>query len=294
MGRVPLTGGWKARNTGDSADYSGALKWGTGINPVHQVKWEGSPLRSTGRMPGPDNPSDRPSTIPGAPFSEGGADVYGYTMDDIASLSGQFVPFTPPYGTEIEVLRGHNYAGMPDWGVDPSDPDRTGFGLRPELAAPLWRGIMIKAFPTESATEGWDNKLTGEVLDAKVSDPAQYERQTSMQQVNPAAGRNNDAAVARGTDDVRFNIMTRLTGMKIKPWSQGERNEDMFPFQQLLGVRPFRYRTAATGNPQWLESNEMYVSEPITRAVPPDPSLGVPETGVSSDYGYTEEDNYYA
>lgn len=293
MGRTPITGGWKARNTGEASDYTGALKWGTGVNPVHAIKWEGNPLRSSGRLPGPDNPSDRPSTVPGAPFSEGGPDVYGYTMEDIASLSGQFVPFSPAYGTDTTTLRAENWTEIPDWGIDPSDPGRVAFGQHPELATPLWRGIMLKSFPTETVTEGWDNKLTGNVLAARTSDPAQYEMQTSMQQVNPAAGRNNGAAVVRGTDDARANIMTRLTGMKIKPWSQGQRNEDMFPYQQMLGVRPFWYRTAATGNPAQLEPNEMYVSVPIERTVPPDPDLGSQESGFGSDYGYTDEDAYY-
>lgn len=293
MGLAPITGGWKARYTGEASDYSGALKWGTGINPVHRTPGEGAPLRSSGRMPGPDNPSDRPSTVPGPPFTESGPDVYGYTMDDIASLEGMFRPFTPAYGTETEILRGHNYPGMPDWGVTPTDIERTEFGLRPEIAAPLWRGIFLKSFPTETVTEGWDNKLAGEINDAETSDPAQYERQTSMQQVNPAPGRNNDAAVTRRTDEPRANIMTRLTGMKIKPWSRGERDEDMFPYQQLMGVRPFRYRSAATGDPLQMGVNEMYVSEPIERTVPPDPSLGEQEAGVESGYGYTQEDVYY-
>lgn len=293
MGLAPITGSWKARNTGEAADYTGALKWGTGINPVHNVQGEGSPLRSSGRMPGPDNPSDRPATVPGPPFTESGPHVYGYTMDDIASLEGMFRPFPPPLGTETEILRGRNYSGMPNWGVIPEDEWRTEFASQPEIARPLWSGIHVKSFPTETVTEGWDNKLTGEILDAGVSDPVQYERQTSMQQVNPPPGRNNGAAVARGTDDARANIMTRLTGMKIKPWSRGERDEDMFPYQQLMGVRPFRYRSAATGDPDRMRVNEMYVSEPIERTVPQDPSLGQQETAVDPGYGYTDEDVYY-
>jgi hypothetical protein len=291
MGLAPLTGSWVAKNTSaDASDYSGALKWGTGINPVHSIPGSGPPARSTGRLPGPDTPSDKPSQVPAGLV---GTDTYGYTMDDIASLSGNFTPFTPPYGTDTTALRADNWSGMPPWGTDPTDAERVEFGLEPELAEPLWKGIAIKSFPTETVTEGWENKIAGKVLAARTSDPGQYERQTSMQQVNPPEGRNNDAAVARGTDDARFNVMTRLTGMKIKPWSQGQRNEDMFPYQQLLGVRPFWYRSAATGNPAQLEPNEMYVSEPIERIVPPDPDLGAEETGISANYGYTDEDNYY-
>lgn len=292
MGLAPLTGSWVTANTSsDANDFAGATKWGTGINRIHSIRTDGPALRTTGRQPGPDDPSERPSSVPANLV---GPDIYGYTMDDIASLQGQFDPGTPPLGTETTMLRGSNYEGHPDWGVCPPDNERTNFQLRPELARPLWKGIAVKSFPTETVSEGWDNKTAGNVLAARTSDPAQYERQTSMQQVNPPEGRNNGAAVTRGTDDPRANIMTRLTGMKIKPWSTGQRTEDMFPYQQLMGVRAFTYRTAATGNPMQMEVNEMYVSEPIERVVPPDPDLGTPENQVGSgDYGYTDEDAYY-
>lgn len=291
MGRAPLTGSWVVKNTSqDASSFSGALKWGTGINPVHSVYGEGPPLRSTGRMPGPDDPSPGPGVVSESWIDP---DMYGYTREDIQPLTGMFTPFTPPLGTDITVLRAGNHTGMPDWGVGSSDEAREQFGLTPELAAPLWRGIMIKSFPTETVTEGWENKTTGKVLAARTSDPRQYEMQTSMEQVNPAEGRNNGAAVTRGTDDPRSNIMTRLTGMKIKPWSEGERNADMFPYQATMMVRPFTYRTAATGSPAEMAPNEMYVSVPVERVVPPDPDLGELETGLGGDYGYTDEDTYY-
>jgi hypothetical protein len=294
MGLAPLTGSWVARNTSsDAEDYSGALKWGTGINPVHQIKWEGPPLRTTGREPGPDDQERNAPEVPGGLVSH---EMWGYTSEDIASLSGNFQPGTPGWGTDTTELRAENYPGTPPWGYENTGDERLEFGLNPELAMPLWNGTRLVSFPTETVTEGWDNKLTGQVLAARTSDPAQYERQTSMQQVNPPEGRNNASAVARGTDDPRENIMTRLTGMKIKPWSTGERSADMFPFQQLMGIRPFRYRTAATGNPANMEPNEMYVSEPVERVVPPDPDLGAQETQIAdSGYGYTDEDgSYYA
>jgi hypothetical protein len=199
MGLAPLSGSWVAQNTSTNAeDYSGALKWGTGINPIHSVKWEGAPLRSTGRDPGPDGPSDKPSEVPGGLVNH---ETWGYTPEDIASLAGDFQPGTPAWGTETTELRAANYPGLPGWGYENTGDERLDFALSPELADPLWRGIEIKSFPTETVTEGWRNKETGQVLAARTSDPAQYERQTSMQQVNPIAGRNNDAAVARGTDD---------------------------------------------------------------------------------------------
>jgi hypothetical protein len=161
--------------------------------------------------------------------------------------------------------------------------------------AAVRRNIPI-SYPTETVTEGWDNKTSGDVADAETSDPSQYERQTSMQQVNPAAGRNNDKAVARGTDDARAKIMTRLTGQKIKPWSTGERLQDMFPYQQDTIIRPFWYRQMGTGDPSQMQPNEMYVSVPIQREPPPDPYLGPQETDsevMANEYGYSTEDVSY-
>jgi hypothetical protein len=289
MGLPPITGSWVTDNSGDASDFSGALKWGTGINPIHEVYGEGPPRRSLGRQPGPDDPTPQLSTVP-ASFEN--PDIYGYTMEDIQTLQ-DFSQFSPAYGTDITELRAKNYSGMPDWSVIPTDPERTEFQQRPELSDALWSGIGLESFPTETVSEGWLNKTAGKVLAARTSDPSQYEMQTSMQQVNPAPGRNNGAAVARGTDDPRANIMTRLTGMKIKPWSRGEREIDMFPYQQVMMVRPFSYRTAATGNPADLEPNEMYVSEPIERVVPPDPDLGPQENELADNYGYTDEDSSY-
>lgn len=284
----PIRGAWLAANA-NAYDMAGALKWGTGNNPVHEVYGEGPPLRTTGREPGPDSPTSQLSTIP--PLIEN-PDIYGYTMEDVAVLES-FHGMPPPVGTETDEFRGQNATGLPDYGVIATDPEATEFRLSPELAAPLWSGIKLGSFPTESVGEGWDNKLSGKVLGARTSDPSQYERQTSMQQVNPAAGRNNDAAVLRATDDPRNKIMTRLTGMKIKPWSTGERLQDMFPFQQDTIVRPFGYRTAATGDPSRMATNEMYVVDPIERVPPPDPYLGDQETDVDDGYGYTTEDVAY-
>jgi hypothetical protein len=46
-----------------------------------------------------------------------------------------------------------------------------------------------------------------------------------------------------------------------------------------------------------MDVNEMYVSEPIQRDVPPDPEMGPEETNVytlEADGGYTAEDLSYA
>jgi hypothetical protein len=216
-------------------------------------------------------------------------------MEDIATTVYSGMP--PEWGETPNEIRSHNNYNHPDWDQIPTDPQVTDFRRRPEAAPILWSGTRLDSFPTETVSEGWENKTAGKINDAEVSDPAQYERQTSMQQVNPPAGRNNAAAQARRTDDPRSRILTRLTGMKLKPWSQGERNADMFPFQQDTMIRPFWYRTAGTDDPAKLEPNEMYVSDPIQRSVPPDPYLGPlsneVDQGNDGNYGWTPEDMTY-
>lgn len=282
---LPVSGSWYSRYANEQA-YVGAARWGTGNNPIHEVYGEGPPLRSTGRTPGPDEPntselSDVPASIE-TPFE------YGYTMDDIESLTPYGMP--PAWGSETDEIRSQ--AEYPAWN-DSGEQFRNTNDADPRI----WSGIRLQSFPTESVTEGWENKETGAVADARTSDQSQYERQTSMQQVNPPEGRNNKAAVARATDDPRFNIMTRLTGQKIKPWSEGHRNKDMFPYQQDLIIRPFWSRIAATDDPSKMNPNAMYVVDPIQRDVPPDPYLGPEETNVysvESGNGYTDEDLTYA
>lgn len=282
---LPVSGSWYTRYANEQA-YVGAQRWGTGSNPIHEVWGEGPPLRSTGRLPGPDQPTPELSTVPSQVET---AFQYGYTMDDIDPLTP--VGMTPGWDEDTEEIR--NTVGIyPAWNQD-ADNFRETNHADPRL----WSGIALQSFPTESVTEGWQNKETGAVASARTSDESQYERQTSMQQVNPPDGRNNQAAVTRGTDDARFNILTRLTGQKVKPWSQGQRNTDMFPYQQDLIIRPFWYRIGATADSSMMDPNAMYVVDPIQRDVPPDPEMGPEETNVyavEANDGYTVEDMTYA
>jgi hypothetical protein len=284
---LPISGAWIDRNA-NANSFAGATKWGNGSDPVHERYGEGPPLRTTGRA---DSPTSQTLLLDDVPESFEAEAEWGYTPDDLPLILFSGMP--PGWGTEAEDFRGHVDTGLPPWSTVPYDDAATQFRITPEQDPSIWSG-QLNSYPTETVSEGWQNKITGGVNDAEVSAPSQYERQTSMQQVNPAAGRNNQAAVTRATDDSRFNIMTRLTGMKIKPWSEGQRNNDMFPFQQELMVRPFWYRTAGTGDPEDMAPNSMVVTYPVQRDVPPDPYLGPEETQVEdSGYGYTGEDVYF-
>ena len=282
---LPVSGSWYTRYANEQA-YVGAQRWGTGNNPIHEVYGEGPPLRTTGREPGPDNPTPELSDIPSTMQT---AFEYGYTMDDIDPLTPIGMP--PGWGDEPEQWR-NTVDEYPPWNQDGGE-----FRNQNQASPRLWSGIALDSFPTESVTEGWRNKETGAIADARTSDPSQYEMQTSMRQVNPPEGRNNGAATVRGTDDPRFNIVTRLVGQKQKPWSEGQRNADMFPYQQDLIIRPFWYRIAGVDDPSKMDPNQMLVRQPIQRDPPPDPDLGPEETNVytlEANDGYTAEDMTYA
>lgn len=285
---APVSGLWSQLNA-NASDYSGALKWGTGISGIYADYGEGPPLGMTGRA---DTETDTPfRDVPPALLPE---EDYGYSMEDI--LPGDFAEFmttdVPPWNVLPETRRGD--AGLyPPPSLVPRPNGPSGAWLRTVHQPGMLEDVgSPHSYPTETVTEGWDNKLSGEVLTAGTSSPDQYERQTSMQQVNPAPGRNNQAAVERGTDDPRANIMTRLTGMKIKPWSEGERLGDMFPYQQDMILRPFWFRNAATGPVEWLITNEYGQVLPIQRNPPPEPYYGPNESQGADipDYGYQPED----
>lgn len=285
----PFSGGWVAANA-NANDYSGALKWGTGVSPVYAEFGEGPPLGIEGR---------NPDTTPDIPYPNQllDPDLYGYCPEDIPYTSDDayMESEVPANNLTPEITRGDAPQYYPPPSLVPRPNGPSGNWYR-SLSPPgyIEANTRPNSFPTETVTEGWDNKLSGEVLTAETSSPDQYERQTSMQQVNPKAGRNNGAAVARGTDEPRFNIMTRLTGMKIKPWSEGERLSDMFPFQQDLMLRPWRYRQAAVGRENWLTANEFNDMSPIQRDPPGEPDLGPHESlgNDQPDFGYAPEDWY--
>jgi hypothetical protein len=144
--------------------------------------------------------------------------------------------------------------------------------------------------PTETVSEGWLNKATGNLADSEPSDDSQIFIQTSR--IQRYETRNNTHAVMRGTDDERSTIPSRVAGQKLKYFSGQERHYDMFPFQQDEIIRPFWYRHAATGPQEWMDPNEMYVSTAIQRTPPPDVGSGTPDIDLTlGTYGYTNEDS---
>jgi hypothetical protein len=277
----PVSGLWSQVNVG----YSGAKRWGTGIHPVHAEHGEGPPLRTWNRQPGPSTPSDQPGEVSTALTD---MEQWGYTPDDIPNLElYSYWDERPNWGDDEASYRGST-DDMPSYGRQHGGTPRGTAFRALQAGVPLERETPVQ-IPNETVSEGWLNKEHGNILDARTSDQSQYERQTSMQQLH--VSRNNTLATLRGTDDPREPIATRLTGMKVKEWSGGERHYDMLPYSQDVMYRPFMYRTAGTDDPVKMGPNEMYVSVPVQRDAPPDPYLGQTEDTLDN-YGYQEGDYY--
>jgi hypothetical protein len=285
MAAQEVSGLWKRQNV----TYTNAQVWGTGINPIHYY--------------------------------------YGSDPDRVQAIrleEGQITPVweSVPEQLEGKQLWGYQAEDSTYTGVDLDDrprwdqctyETRTDTGDQPSWAAP---GAVTEAFrtrfggayrifrgrsqaqsdvqyqiPSETVSEGWENKPQGTPADAKPSDDKQLIVQTSMTQRYQT--RVNNAAVARGTDDPRAPIASKVTGQRLKVYSGGERHYDMFPKQQDTILRPFWYRTAGTGRVNEMVPNTMWSITALERIPPADPSLGTPETDLTSEYGYTTEDGQY-
>lgn len=286
---MALSGTWKA-----TATQSGALKQGTGWNPVHANHVGGGrhseapnlifsdvmtePDEGMGGIVdptlAPDWTDDEPSNPLWASGSETGTDQRaGFKNDDDAQVRNATAKDFPSWGR---------------WGVP------GGARIR---AVKRGSGASNtgKQSPYETWGEGWDNKLTGDVENAVTSDPAQYVMQTSMMQRDRT--RDGSQVSGRANDD-RHPIASRIVGMKIKPWSGQLRHYDMTPRTQDQIIRPWWGRTAFTtgtdGDPElWNRSNSAYESVPLQRQIPADPYQGPQAPTGPNTHGFVPEDVTY-
>lgn len=272
---MAITGTWKAAQR----IQAGPTKWGTGINPVH------STVDNTGReiavTPQQNVISDQ--------VTEQYDPVDGYTDEDSASILYGYNEQTgtadrPSVGTEDNRLSAQDF---PSWGNYPNGVP-SGTAIRAEnKGADIT--VTSKQVPDEDVAQGWTNKLSGAVEDARTADDSQLYMQTSMTQRDKTRAGSQISGTASTYDSP---IASRITGQRIKNWSTGDRLQQMFPFQQDMIIRPFWDRNAGTGYREWLYSNAMYQSEPLYRQSPPDPYQGA--TVPSADeYGYSPEDVMY-
>lgn len=313
--------------------YATAAVWGTGIDAIHSYYGEGPPLRVIGRdgtigsspvansgprdreyqAPVEGNAADYPQEMtwgyPGgidyepSSFGQGANAPIDYS--DTSFAVDQYMDDRPAWNVppEQERLRS-NADTMAPWGQSGlkvmlmiragshrfrRNPRATlpgqGDGYQPISAEPS------NSNPTETVSEGWINKGTSFIADANPSADEQIFIQTSMRQRYGVS--NNRRAMMRGTDEDRTGIPSRVMAMVEKVYSTGERNYDMFPYQQDEIRRPFRSRTAGVGPAEWLETNEYSALTPVVRTPPPDPAQGVNEVQFPDAYGYTQEDTMY-
>jgi len=258
--------------------YVGAKKWGTGINPVHSQTSSTNVGRNL--APGPYD---------GTPLEANGlvdlASDFGYTDEDFA-MTGEDVDLSfMEAHPGLDAPDSHAQTGMfPSWG-NGKFPIPQGTTYRSYKIGSAWKEQIPQQQPYGSVSEGWLNKEHGEVNDAGISDPSQYEIQTSMRQRDLSKG--NDSATMRGTDDPRHTIATRLTGIKVKEFSGGKRHEEMAPREQLERPRGWLHRTAGTGPYEGV--NDMYVSEPLMREIPKDAYQGPNDTDIGGDDVWSED-----
>lgn len=311
--------------------YATATVWGTGIDPVHSFYGEGPPLRIIGRdgtigsspvanvgprdrnyqAPAEGNAADAPQELlwgyPGgvdySPDSFGAGADSPMSHEDVGWDDMFFMGDHPAWGTPTDIRA--TTKDQTRWGQsgarfrairDGAHRYRENFGQILKGQGDAYQPISaepVDSYPSETVSEGWINKETSFVSDANPSADEQVFIQTSMRQRYGV--RDNRRAMARGTDDERATIGSRVMAMVEKVYSTGERSYDMFPFQQDEIRRPFRNRTAGVGPAEWLETNEYQVITPITRTPPPDPAQGQDEVGYPSEgyYGYTAEDGMY-
>ena len=259
--------------------------WGTGINDVHS--YYGSPPARMQEL----HPRQGEFTAPyeAVPEQVYAPSLWGYEQSPVG-ISQLVVDDRPDWTVAPEdQVTNSSTMGHPPWNA-------TG------AAKTIFRAIKGGAYnilnyppsftrpPTETVSEGWENKPHGSPANSKPSDPSQYEIQTSMTQ--RYRRRNSDHAVARGTDEPRAGIQSRVTGQHTPVYSGMQRHYDMFPFQQDQINRLFWFRTAGTGDPSYMVPNEMWDMEAVERTPPPDPYIGTPDN--LTDYGFTSEDQFYA
>lgn len=268
MARLPS---WRESQT---SSYSGARRQGSGINRIHGVRNDHGRGLADGPYDGPDVFID----------SNWGYDTGTYDQSDDMSYMSAHPSWQDPGVRASTVNR-------PPWGYG-SYPTPQGTGYRAFKTGLSPREGAANQLPVGQAGEGWENKpAKGMVLDSDDPDTGQLYVQTSMRQRD--VSKDNSRAQARGTDDPRTEIPSRIPGMRTKVYSGGQRHEDMYPYQATYAPRPFIYRMAGTGRPADMDANAMYVSDPITREPPPDTYLGPGETTMAGDAGLVSENFYY-
>lgn len=316
---MAISGNWAERYV-QAQNYTGARRWGTGYNPIHEIRDNPGRVIGTKENLYPlGDPSDSmPENVLGLD-DFAGADWDGEEPypDEVFRYQDE----RPRWNQSTQDFRGESNSDamgeQPPWGVyndmNPVDgfplPGPTG-GMDPYLdvhhGESQERQHAIAA-PTMPVAGGWKNKAHGSAQlpkdeDAQnVGDPLnQWAVNTAQVQGQGVKSMSNDRAVARGTDSPRESILSRVAGMRqYSPalsfgMGGGAGAPDMYPYQQTAGLkRPFFPRLPGLPPMEDHFMNTMEGRMPLQRSVPPDPYQGDPETagptdGIDAIYDYGE------
>lgn len=308
-----ISGTWVQRA---AHDYTGATKWGNGVNPIHGVRDNGR-----GRVIGVREnllPLGEPSDVVQEALTARDID---YVCEDYADVPypGEVFRYQeemPRFDTSTPQFRDAvNSPAMGEhvpWGVY-FDSDPTGLHPLPGptggmlTALDVDHGEIVEqqraiAVPTSPVSGGWLSKVR-----AKVAQPESQEatQEGFVWTLNNASVQGpglrelaNDRAVLRGTDAPRSGILSRTAGMVEKTYAKsfgmggGAGTPDMQPFQQTAGLkRPFLTRKAATPPMELHTWGGIESRSPLTRTTPADPYQGDPEVAGgavvdTADWGY--------
>jgi len=316
---MAIAGSWLAGAV-TPEEYAGSTRWGTGINPVHAI-WDEGPGRGESKLPlgstGDSGTVGDDITDPNL-YGFGDDDSqyyigedYRYLEDDHPNWGDTTVGRADRDGEIMEAGTQPDPTGFPSWGPhEVSDKDwQTGWPLggppggarlRSQSEGSDLEHLNAIAVPTRGVTGGWLNKAHGEIGVPVDSDPAQLLITTSEVQLNQT--RTNEAAVTRGTDDLRASIATRLTGQKVKSYAKssgmggGPGTPDMGPVTQDLPFRPWFFRSAAVPPPPDTTFGVMTSTEPIERVPPVDAGelVTTTETGADVSIADVQDQDYYA
>ena len=257
---------------------SGAAKWGTGINPIHAIETMGEPLRSS-QVPTGYGPGAPPAQVPEVLTNTASETQFDEEYADPEWGYGSATATDQRMGWDADntQARQKTPSAWPSPGYAPNGGVMGGLIRRIRIGDN--RAINKLGFKNETVSEGWENKEVGTVSNAETSDPAQYERQTSMQQRDQIrVGSQNPNTGTANEHTAEIGSWRPTWGKRIKPWSGGQRHYDMFPFQADTLLRGFTYRNAGTGYPDWMGANEAYnyQVDPLQRQPVPDPYGGNP------------------
>jgi hypothetical protein len=312
---MAVSGTWVQRA---ARDYTGATKWGTGVDPIHAVRDQGR-----GRTIGAKTtllPLGEPSDVVSEQLTGRELDWLAAEYVDPGPTAGEMFRYQderPTWASVPEDFRGLSTSPAMgesiSWGVYGDANRYDGFPL-PGPSGGMMRSIDVDhgerieqqhaiAVPTQPTIPGWRNKWRGLPAEPDGNQtPGQPGYQLAIntypQQGPGKKSSDNTRAVERGTDAPRSAIESRTAGARIRGYAQSfgmsgaPGTPDMRPYQQTVGMkRPFFYRTAGTAPAEQHTYNTMEGRIPMFRVMPPDPYQGDLESGgtlvdVAPDWGY--------